>query len=182
MSVDRDRIEAGEEGRAPEGVARVLGIDVGNKRIGLALTDGLGITAQPLLTVFRSTVRADVKSIARVVRRYGVREVVIGLPLHRSGEMSPQAVKTQAFAAALVEAIPGIEVHWMDERLTTAEAHGLLDASLGRRDGRDGATAARKGRMERSLVVDQVAAVLLLEAFLSMRSPRLLPRPVEDEE
>ena len=169
-----DGVGIEEVGRAGE-VSPVLGLDVGDRRIGLALTDRLGISAQPLLTVHRTTLRADLKSIGRVVRRHGVREVVIGLPLHSSGEMSAQATKTQAFAAALTEAMPELRVHWMDERLTTAEAHGLLDSSRGRRDG----ALARK---ERSGVVDQVAAVLLLEAFLSMRSPRLLPMPPEDED
>ena len=152
----------------------VLGLDVGDRRIGLALTDGLGLTAQPLLTVHRTSLRADLKSIGRVVRRHGVREVVIGLPLHSSGEMSAQAAKTQAFAEALKEVVPGLVVHWMDERLTTVEAHRLLDRSHGRRGG-------AVERRQRSGVVDQVAAMLLLEAFLSVRSPALLPEPPEDE-
>lgn len=159
------------------GVARVLGLDVGDRRVGVALTDGLGITAQPMFTLHRTNLRADLKWIGRIVRKHGVREVVIGLPLHSSGEMSAQAGKTQVFAAALVEAVPGLTVHWMDERLTTAEAHERLDASRGRRGDGRGAKAERR---KRSQVVDQVAAVLLLEAFLSLRSPRLLPEPGEE--
>ncbi len=162
--------EETEEAIARGGPARVLALDVGDRRIGLAISDPLGYTAQPLFTVQRSGLRQDLKSIGRVIRRHGVSEVVIGLPLHASGEMSPQAVKTQAFADALREQQPEIRFHMLDERLTTAEAHELLDRSRPARRG-------RSSRKERSAVIDQVAAVLLLEAFLSMGSPRLLPPP-----
>lgn len=150
--------------------SRALALDVGDRRIGLALTDPLGYTAQPLFTLHRGTLRSDLKSIARVLRKHAVTDVVVGVPLHASGEMSPQARKTQAFADALRQQHPGVRLHLLDERLTTAEAHALLDQTGRRRSGK----SSRRARTE---VIDQVAAVLLLEAYLSGETPRLLPPP-----
>ena len=135
---------------------RILALDVGRKRIGLAITDPLGFTVQPLFTLHRSTPRADVKSIGRVLRKHSVAEIVVGNPLHMSGESSPQAVRTQAFAAELHTAF-GLPVHLSDERLTTSEAHRHLHA-MG------------KPRQEHQGLVDQVAAVLILEGFLATRA------------
>ena len=170
--------EAGAEPDLPEGSAtpaaprRVLALDVGDRRIGLAISDPLGYTAQPLFTLHRAGLRADLKSVARVLRKYEVTDVVVGLPLHASGELSAQAGKARAFADALREGHPGLRHHMLDERWTTAEAHALLDRS-------GSARRSAADRRERAAVVDQVAAVLLLEAFLSVGSPRLLPAPPE---
>lgn len=152
---------------------RILALDVGSRRIGVAITDPLGLTAQPLLTVHRSTLKADLKSIARLVRRHEVTAVVIGHPVHLSGETSAQTHKTEAFAAALRAHLPELPLHLLDERLTTAHAHELLDQSTGRRR-----TAA--DRRQRSEVVDQVAAVLILEGWLTTGKPLLLPDPEPD--
>ena len=166
---DPTKVEAAEGVTAP---GRTLALDVGDRRIGIAISDPLGYTAQPLLTLHRTNPRADGKSIARLVRKHLVVDLLIGLPLHASGDLSPQAIKTQAFADALREQIPGVRIHLLDERLTTAGAHELLDQAHGKRRG--------KGtRQERTKLIDQVAAVLLLEAFLSASSPRLLPPPPE---
>ena len=148
-----------------------LALDVGNKRIGVALSDALGYTAQPLLTIYRATLKADLKSIARLARRYDVAEIIIGLPLHASGEPSEQSAKTEAFANALREHLAASmpqppALHMLDERHTTAEAHALLGP-------RDSAQA----RTARSKIVDQVAATLILEAWLRRQSPALLPDP-----
>ena len=151
---------------------RTLALDVGNRRIGVAITDPLGMTAQPLLTVYRTTLRADLKSIARLIRKHEVTEVVVGHPVHLSGEQSSQAAKTEAFARELRTHLPGLPIHLLDERLTTAQAHEILDRSSGRRRG----AADRK---QRSQVIDQVAAALLLEAWLTAAGPQLLPPPPE---
>jgi len=150
-----------EERRADGLVPRIAAFDVGDKRIGVALTDPLGYTAQPLLTIYRKTPRADMKSIGRILRKHGVAEAVVGHPLNMSGEVGPRARKAAEFAEQL-RAEFGIPVHLMDERLTTWEAHQLLDES-GR--GRDSAAA----RQERKRIIDQVAAVLILRAFLEAR-------------
>ena len=156
---------------------RILAIDVGDRRIGLAITDALGLTAQPLFTIHRATpkpnLRADLKAIARFIRQHSVAVVVIGYPLHADGTPSPQSEKTLAFVEALKEFVvpahPELAFHLLDERLTTLEAHAMLDSS-GKRSG-------KADRLARSEKIDQIAAVLLLESYLSQGSVTLLPDP-----
>ena len=145
---------------------RTLALDVGDKRIGLAITDPLGLTAQPLFTLHRTNLRADLKAIARFVRQHKVEAVVVGNPLHAAGSAGPQSEKALAFAAALREAHPSLAHHLLDERLTTKEAHALLGPRSGHAD-----------RLERRHLIDQVAAVLILESYLSQGRPTLLPDP-----
>ena len=73
-----------------------MGLDVGDRRIGVAVSDPLGLTAQPVLTLVRSNRRQDLKSLMRLIRKYGCQEVVVGNPLYMSGDQSPQAAKAQA--------------------------------------------------------------------------------------
>jgi putative Holliday junction resolvase len=132
---------------------RYLGLDVGNRRIGVAVSDELGLTAQPVLTLERHhNRRVDLRSLARLARRFGVVGVVVGNPVHLSGDISPQAAKTQAFAAELGE-LTGLPIHLWDERLTTREAHQIL-------------YEAGHPRQEHRRVVDQVAATLILQSFM----------------
>jgi putative Holliday junction resolvase len=152
-------------------LARILALDVGNRRIGVAVSDPLGYTAQPLLTIYRSTLKADLKSVARLVRRHEAGTVLVGLPVHASGDASPQSEKTEAFAEALrthlaehLDSPP--ELLLLDERHTTAEAHALL-----------GSRRSAADRDARKDIIDQVAATLLLEAYLRQQSPALLPDP-----
>lgn len=134
---------------------RILGLDVGDRRIGVAVSDPLGLTAQPVLTLVRTNRKQDLKSLQRILRKYAVAEIVIGNPLYMSGDQSPQAAKAQAFAQILQDET-AVPVHLWDERLTTTEAHRHLHAA-----GRPGA--------EHRAVVDQVAAVLILQSFLEAR-------------
>jgi putative Holliday junction resolvase len=132
---------------------RYLGLDVGNRRIGVAVSDELGLTAQPVLTLERRhNRRDDLRSLARLARRFSVAGIVVGNPMHLSGDLSPQAAKTQAFAAELGE-LSGLPIHLWDERLTTREAHQIL-------------YEAGHPRQEHRRVVDQVAATLILQSFL----------------
>ena len=156
---------------------RILALDVGDRRIGLAITDPLGHTAQPLFTLHRTTLRADLKSIARFIRQHKVEILLVGNPLHADGTPSPQAAKAQAFATALREAHPTLLHHLLDERLTTHDAHALLDASGHTPRSRSTTSAARSTRLDRQNIIDQVAATLLLESFLSAAGPTLLPDP-----
>jgi putative Holliday junction resolvase len=167
VDVERDMNAANTdpaEEKASTLVRRIAAFDVGDKRIGIAVSDALGYTAQPLLTLYRKTPRADLKSIGRLLRKHGVTEAVVGNPLNMSGEAGPRARKAQEFAERL-RAEFGIPVHLVDERLTTWEAHQLLDES-GR--GRRGATDRRARRQ----IIDQVAAVLILQSFLEARANR----------
>jgi putative Holliday junction resolvase len=138
-------------------VRRIVGFDVGDRRIGVAVSDPLGYTAQPLFTLHRTNHRADLKSVARVLRKHNVAEAVVGNPLYMSGDQSPQAAKAQSFAEEL-RAEFGITVHLWDERLSTTEAHRHLSAS------------GHAGGHERKQIIDQVAAVLILQSFLDARA------------
>ncbi|MFP5276311.1 MAG: Holliday junction resolvase RuvX [Acidobacteriota bacterium] len=129
----------------------------------MAVSDELGLTAQPVLTLERrSNRREDLRSLARLARRYAVVALVVGNPVHLSGEPSPQAQKTQAFAAELGE-LTGLPVHLWDERLTTHEAHRIL-------------YQAGHARQQHRRVVDQVAATLILQSFLDS-GPDILKSP-----
>jgi putative Holliday junction resolvase len=158
---------------------RILALDVGDRRIGLAITDPLGLSAHPLFTLHRSTPRADLKSIARFIRRHNVSILVVGNPLHADGSTSPQSAKAQAFAQSLQAEHPNLTHHLLDERLTTRDAHALLDAAD--RTPRSTGRAMRSGRamrIARKDRIDQIAATLLLQSFLTLQSgPALLPEP-----
>lgn len=130
-----------------------MGLDVGNRRIGVAVSDELGLTAQPVLTLERRhNRRDDLRSLARLARRFGVVGIVVGNPVHLSGDISPQAAKTQLFAAELGK-LSGLPIHLWDERLTSREAHQIL-------------YEAGRPRQEHRRVVDQVAATLILRSFM----------------
>jgi len=139
--------------------SRFLALDVGSKRIGVAVSDELGLTAQPVLTLERRrNPREDMRSLARLCRRFEVSGIVVGNPLALSGELSAQAARVQRFAADLGE-LTGLPIQLWDERLTTHEAHELLYAS-------------GRARQSHHRVVDQVAATLILQSFLDSRTDR----------
>jgi putative holliday junction resolvase len=135
---------------------RVLGMDVGARRIGLAVSDPLGITAQGIETLERRNKRTDFAILERVIRRYEVGEIVVGYPLRMSGSTGNQSEKMAAFAEELRRKFE-LPVHLWDERLTTAEAHRVLDQT-------------EMSTRRRSEVVDQMAAVLILQSFLEAKS------------
>ncbi len=119
----------------------------------------MGLTAQPVLTLVRTNRRQDLKSLKRVLRKHGCTAIVVGNPLYMSGDLSPQAIKAQAFAQVLAEETQ-LPVHLWDERLTTTEAHRHLHA------------AGRAGS-EHKQVVDQVAAVLILQSYLDAHGSQI---------
>jgi len=130
-------------------------MDVGSRRIGLAISDLLGITAQGLDTLHRQNKRADFAQLERVIREHDVTEIVMGLPLRMSGAEGIQAEKMQAFAEEIRRRFK-LQVHLWDERLTSAQANRLLrqtDMSIRRR----------------GAVVDQMAAVLILQSWMDAR-------------
>jgi putative Holliday junction resolvase len=130
-------------------------MDVGSRRIGLAISDPLGITAQGLDTLHRQNKRMDFAQLERVIREHDVAEIVMGLPLRMSGAEGIQAEKMQAFAEEIRRRFK-LQVHLWDERLTSAQANRLLrqtDMSIRRR----------------GAVVDQMAAVLILQSWMDAR-------------
>lgn len=130
----------------------MLGLDIGDVRIGVAISDELGFSAHPLCTVTRKNRQADLALISNLISTHEVEEVVIGLPLMLSGEIGPQAQKVEKFANRLKQTVQ-IPIHLHDERLTTVEATQILRET-------------RKPRKKRRQVIDQVAAVLILNEYL----------------
>jgi putative holliday junction resolvase len=138
---------------------RLLGMDVGQRRIGLAVSDPLGITAQGLPTLQRRNKRADLAELERLIAEHHVSEIVVGHPLRLSGQPSAQTVKVTDFADDLRKRFQ-LPVHLWDERLTSAEANRLLretDMSIRRR----------------GEVVDQMSAVIILQSFMEARKTTL---------
>jgi putative Holliday junction resolvase len=131
---------------------RILALDVGSKRIGVAVSDPLGITAQGLETIQRQNKRRDLEALGRLLQQYEVREIVVGLPLRLSGAEGTQSEKMRRFASGL-EAHFGITVHLWDERWTSTEANRLL---------REAELSIEK----RSKAVDRLAAVLILQSWM----------------
>jgi putative Holliday junction resolvase len=145
-------------GKSNQLAGRVLGLDVGSGRIGIAVSDPLGITAQGLDTLQRRNKRQDLAALERVVREYEVREIVVGLPLRMSGAEGTQSEKMQLFAEELRKRFR-LPVHLWDERLTSAEANRLL---------RETELSIEK----RAKAVDRMAAVLILQGWMERRGSR----------
>ena len=136
--------------------ARVLGLDVGSKTIGMAVSDPLWITAQGLETLRRKNKRTDFGSLNEIIRRYEIAEIVVGLPLRMSGSEGTQSEKMRLFAEDLRKA-SGLPVHLWDERLTSAEANRVL---------RDSEMSIKR----RGEVVDRLAAVLILQSWMEAQN------------
>lgn len=137
---------------------RVLGVDVGTVRIGIALSDTERMVATPLVTVPGRDEQAAISAIAALVAEHGVTVIVAGLPLDLDGSTGRAAKRTLRFLERL-EARVGCTIHTIDERLTSVQAERhLLDADL--------------SRARRKAVVDQVAAALILQSFLDTAVPR----------
>ncbi len=131
---------------------RVLALDVGDRRIGVAVSDPLGLTAQPQPTIDRQAVANPAVAVAALVHTLGVQTVVVGLPLTLRGARGPQAEHVAAFVEALTPHLSCPVVYW-DERFSTQESHRLLrDAPL-------------QKRRQRGLI-DQTAALIILQGYL----------------
>ena len=131
---------------------RVLGVDFGRARIGVAVSDELGMLAHPLETIPGARLETAAKRIAQLAREKDVEQVVLGMPRHMNGEMGAAAAEVNAFAERLRAVLPCPVTMW-DERLTTTAAHRALRDS------------GRKTRQTRG-VVDQVAAQMILQGYL----------------
>ncbi len=136
---------------------RILGLDYGSKRIGVALCDELGLTAQGLPTLVRQSRRRDMEAIGNLVHRYGVERIVLGLPLRLDGSEGIQCEKVRRFAEVLARAIDRPVTLW-DETLTTKEAEAVL-------------REARVPRNRKKALTDRIAASLLLQSYLDATVP-----------
>lgn len=133
-------------------MGRVMALDVGTKTIGVAISDPMRILASPSHTVRRQSVRIDSEGLAELVREREVKEIVVGLPLELDGTESRSARLARQVGEALREAT-SLPVHYVDERFSSVDAERQLIEA--------GASRAR-----RKAVIDQQAAVLILQSFL----------------
>jgi putative Holliday junction resolvase len=131
---------------------RILSLDYGGKRIGVAVCDELGFTAQGLATITRKNRRQDIEEIARFIRAYAVEKIVIGYPIRLDGTEGIQCEKINKFAQLLESTFSLPVIKW-DETLTTKEAEEILIRSNMRRE-------------RRKTVVDKLAACLILQGYL----------------
>lgn len=133
----------------------VIALDVGSKRIGVAVADPSGSFALPVTVIERTNLKADLERITILAHEYDAGEIVVGDPVTLSGQRGPAAEKMDRFVEQLGRVYTGT-IHRIDERLTTAQAtKSLIDADVGR--------SKRKG------IVDKMAAALILETFLARR-------------
>ncbi|MCX7912804.1 MAG: Holliday junction resolvase RuvX [Dehalococcoidales bacterium] len=137
----------------------MLGLDIGDSRIGVALSDPLGILASPFAIINRDDDMTAVARIAEIVRSESVGRVIVGLPLNMDGTAGSQAEKTRAFAGELAR-ILGIPVEFRDERLSTISAKGLLREA---------------GKNRRGTRYDAAAAAIILQSYLDENSLRADP-------
>jgi putative Holliday junction resolvase len=143
----------------PRRQGRRLGIDVGSVRVGVAISDPTGTLASPLETVQRARDESDLDRIAALVVEHEVTEVIVGEPRHLSGASGASAKEARAYSRALAGRIGSVPVHLVDERLSTVTAASSLRAN-----GVD-------SRRQRS-VIDQAAAVVILQAYLDAQRER----------
>jgi putative Holliday junction resolvase len=136
--------------------ARVLAIDFGLKRMGLAVSDALGITAQGLATLQRTRLEDDLERIRELVGEHAAQRVILGNPLSQTGEQTAMSRQVAAFAEKLRRRLP-CPVELWDERLTSAQANRLLRAS-------------GMGIAKRQRATDRVAATLLLQSYLDYQA------------
>ena len=129
-----------------------MALDLGKKRIGLAVSDELGLTAQGIQTLQRARIREDLEKLKQIAEQWSVQKLLIGRPLHMSGDESRQSEYTNEFAERLRRHL-ALPVEFWDERLTSAEAERLLRQTGASLDARKRA-------------VDRLSAVLLLQSYL----------------
>jgi len=144
---------------------RVLGVDLGSKRIGVAVSDGLGLTAQPVATIARHGGLRDLEALAQEVRKQGALGIVLGWPLSPEGDRGDAARRVEAFAEKLRLHL-NLPVVLMDESFSTVEATDVL-------------LAADLSRARRKQVVDRLAAAVILQRWLDLnaRARRAEERP-----
>jgi putative Holliday junction resolvase len=141
---------------------RILALDVGERRIGVAVSDPLGWTAQAHSVIQRRRPEADLQAVAKLVQEVGAERVVVGFPRRLDGSEGPEARRVEEFAGELANVI-NVPIDLYDERLTTVEAEGaLLEGDVSRR--------------RRRQVIDKVAAALILDGYLRRASGQNKPR------
>lgn len=137
---------------------RILGLDVGEKTIGVAISDPLGFTAQGVCTIHRKNINFDIEEIQKYIQSYNCDLVVVGLPKNMNGTIGPQGEKIMTFAKKIEERL-NIKIEMWDERLTTVAAHRvMIEGDL--------------SRNKRKKIVDKLAAMYILQGYLDRLSKK----------
>lgn len=136
---------------------RIIGLDIGDRRIGVAISDPLGITAAGIEAIERTNTQADLRAVKEIAERHGAVELVLGFPMNMDGTVGPQAEKVRAFGRKLAQ-VTGLPVVYEDERLTTISAIRTLTVQ-GVKTGKNKA------------LVDMQSAAIILQKFLDRKSP-----------
>lgn len=139
-------------------MGRILSIDYGLKIIGIAVSDALGMTAQPLASYRRLSVESDIKHIRRLAEEYSVDKIVVGLPVHLDGRESTLSSSVREFGRLLSEGSASFAVEYFDERMTTSLIERMLIEE------------ADVSRAKRKKVKDKLAAALILQNYLDSKS------------
>ena len=135
---------------------RILGIDLGEKRIGISISDELGITAQGMPTIKTINQIEDLKNIKEIIDKYGVEKIILGLPKNMNGSLGIQAKKALSFAEKLESSFQ-LPVELEDERLSTSKAEKYL-------------IGTDRSRKKRRKVIDKISAIIILQSFLDRRT------------
>ncbi len=147
----------------------ILAIDVGTVRIGLAISDELLLTAQPLEVLRRKPEKKLFQRLREIIEKRNVGEIVVGLPLNLKGEDTPSTTDAREFAARLEQMFPDKNIVLWDERMTTAASESfLIDAGV--------------RRAKRRNVIDKIAATLILDSYLQSKRSRKRPEQETPEE
>jgi len=133
-------------------MTRILGLDIGDKTVGVAVSDGLGLTAQGVTTIRRRSYEKDFSALRGIIDEYEAEAIVAGLPKSMDGTLGPQAEKVLAFVEKLKDNIP-LPVHMFDERMTTALVNKMM-------------IEGDVSRAKRREVVDMLAAQIILQGYL----------------
>jgi putative Holliday junction resolvase len=140
---------------------RALGLDIGKRRLGVAVSDPLGLIARPVETLHAVSLNADVERVAEIARELEADIIVVGDPLHMSGDPGAMSNRAHRFGEKLAE-VSGLPVEYCDERLTTVEAQRILE---------DAGVPLRKVREQ----IDAVAAAVILQTYLNTQKPPRAP-------
>lgn len=134
---------------------RIMGLDIGDKTIGVAVSDLMGMTAQGIKTIKRTSKKNDIEEIKQIIKEKQVNLIVSGIPKNMNGTVGPQGEKVQKFCE-LIKEETGLEIEFWDERLTTVAAEKTL-------------ITADVSRKKRKNVIDMMAAVLILQGYLDFK-------------
>ena len=135
---------------------RILGLDLGDRTIGVAVSDPLGFTAQGITTIRRKSLQYDIDELKKICKEYNIEKVLLGYPKNMNGTEGPRCEIVKEFAEVIKEQL-NLPIQFWDERLSTVAAHrAMLEADL--------------SRAKRKKIVDKIAAVYILQGYLDSKS------------